>query len=287
MKAIYERELKSWFSGMMGYAVVAFILLFGGIYTMALNLHAQYAGFQYVLNNMVLIFMVVTPLLTMRAIAEERRQKTDQLLYALPIGMSAVVVGKYLAMITVLFVPLAMMGFYPLLLSAYGTVPMAASYGTLLAFFLMGAALIAMGLFVSSLTDNQAVAAVGCLIVTLINYFLSPLASFVPGTASASLAALTLATLVLGAIVWLLTKHTLAACLTVIVCEGALVAVRFAAPAAFEGLFSRIMGQLSVFERFFSFMNGIFDVTALVYFVTVIAVFLFLTVQSLEKRRWS
>ena len=133
MNAVYRREIRAYFTGMTAYVFIAFLLLFAGIYTMAYNLTSAYPNFEYVLQSMSIIFLIAIPILTMRVIAEERRQKTDQLLYALPIGMTRVVLGKYLAMITVVAIPCVIMGFYPLILRSFGNVPLGTAYGTLLA----------------------------------------------------------------------------------------------------------------------------------------------------------
>ena len=95
MKAIYKRELKAYFNNILGYIFCAFILLFIGIYTMAINLNGASANFEYAIGNMGFIYLIAVPIITMRAIAEERKQKTDQLLYSLPISMSEVVLGKF------------------------------------------------------------------------------------------------------------------------------------------------------------------------------------------------
>jgi ABC-2 type transport system permease protein len=165
---------------------------------MALNLFQQFPNFEYVLSNISFIFIIIIPVLTMRAIADERKQKTDQLLYSLPLSLTQIVMGKFFALLAVLLVPVAIMGIYPLILSMFGQVLMGAAYGTLLAFFLLGATLIAMGLFISSLTDNQAMAAVVCFIIMLLNFYLKSLSSNVPGTANASLFRLAIVILLLG-----------------------------------------------------------------------------------------
>ena len=287
MKAIYLRELKSYFSSLTGYAFIAFMLFFAGVYTMSFNLSQQLAHFEYVYSNMTLIFIFLTPIITMRAIAEERKQKTDQLLYALPVSMSEVVMGKYLAMITVLAVPLLVISVYPLILSNYGDITFATVYGTQLAFFLLGAALIAMGLFISSLTESQAIAAVLCILVVLVNYFMSSLAGFLPGTAPASAIALTITLALLCLALWSLVQDSTVAMLVFILGEGALLVVMVLNPTVLEGLFPRIMESLSVFDNFYDFVYGVFDITSIVFFLSVIFLFVFLTVQSLEKRRWS
>ena len=193
MKAVFRRELSSYFTGLSGYVFGAFLLLFAGIYTMAYNIRAAVSNFEYVLSSMSFIFLVIVPILTMRVFAEEKRQKTDQLLYSLPLTMTEVVMGKYLAMLVMFLIPLCIIGIYPAVLSHFGKVNLAAAYGALVGFFFLGAALLAVGEFISSVTDSQGVAAGLCFAALLVNYFLASLSSFFSSTAFASFAALTFA----------------------------------------------------------------------------------------------
>ena len=287
MTAVLRHELSSYFTNVTGYVFGAFLLLFAGIYTMVINLQSASPYFEYVLMNMDFIFLIIVPILTMRVIAEERRQKTDQLLYSLPLTMTQVALGKSLAMLVIFLIPVAVIGVYPLVLTAFGAVYLPAAYGALTGFFFLGASLIAIGMFISSLTESQAVAAGLCFVVMLLNYFISSLASYVPSTAFASFLCVAVCILVLGLIFRLLTRSGFAALVLTIVLEGGLVAAYTFRSADFQGLFPNLMEQLSLFDRFYEFVNGTFDLTAIVYYLTVIAVFVFLTVQSLEKRRWS
>jgi len=287
MRAIVKRELNSYYKSLTGYIFAAFALLFAGIYVMAINLKGGYANFEYVVNNMAFVFLLCIPILTMRVLAEERRQKTDQLLYSLPIGMGRVVCGKYLAMLPVIASPLLVMCLYPLMLSAYGDVPLRLAYGTLFAFFLLGATLAAIGMFVSALTENQAASAGLCFAVMLLLYFLSDLAGYVPETATASYLALAVLILAVGIILYLLTKNAVFGAGLTLLGEGGLLLWFKLDSARFENLFPTFMKALSPFERFSGFVDGTFDLSAVVYFLTVIGLFLFLTVQAMEKRRWS
>ncbi len=287
MGAIYEREVKSYFNTMSGYMVCAFLLLFAGVYTMAYNLNYGYANFEYVLQGMSFIFMIVVPVLTMRSIAEERRQKTDQLLYALPVSMTRIVLGKYLAMLTVFALPVAVLALYPLLLSSFGTISFVTAYGALVGFAFMGAAFIAVGLFISSLTENQAIAAVLCFLVLLVNYFLTATTEFVSESSTASFIAITIVVVAIALILRFMTKNTFAAVMTFLVLEIVLALVFSFASDALSGLLTTAMEKLSLFDRFDTFVSGVFDITSLVFYVVTAGVFLFFTVQSLEKRRWS
>ena len=287
MSAIFERELKGYFRSVTGYIFTAFILLFAGIYTMVINLSNALSQFEYVLSNMSFVFIIAIPVLTMRVIAEERRQKTDQLLYALPMSMNKIVLGKYFAMLAVLAVPVVIMMLYPLLLSFFGPLNYKTCYAALLGFFLLGAALAAVGMFISSLTENQVIAAVICVAVMLLSYFLTDLANYVPKSAAASFGALLIAALALAMIFYLLTHNGIITVVIGVVLGAADIVTYAVSPATMEGLFPKIMQQLSVFDRFYTLVQGVFDVTALVYLLAVCVVFVYFTVQAMEKRRWS
>ena len=287
MRAVYLKELRLNFTGFTGYLYGAFILLFVGIYTMAINLSGGYAQFEYVLESMAFIYLIACPVLTMRAFAEEKRSKTDQLLYSLPIRLSDVVVGKYLAMLTVSLLPVAVVSAYPLLLSGYGHVDMRSAYASILMFFLLGACLTSIGMFISSVTENQVTSAVVTLVIMLITYFMTSLASYVSTASSSSLIALSALALVLAAIVYLFTKNLSVAFLTAAALVGALLIAYAIDASAFSGLFPALMKKLSLFERFYGTIGGMFDLTAIVYYLSIIGAFLFFTTEMLEKRRWS
>ncbi len=287
MSAVYKHEVSSYFTNVTGYVFGAFLLLFAGIYMMAYNLRSAYTNFEYVLGGMSFVFLVTVPILTMKIIAEEKRQRTDQLLYSLPMGMTEIVLGKYLALLTVFALPVLIICVYPLVLRLFGNVWLPAAYSAVLGFYLLGAALIAIGMFISSITESQAVAAGLCFVVMLLNYFITSLASFASSTASGSLLAFTVLVLLIGALFRLMTRSGFASIVLMIVLEGALLLGFILDSSAFEGLFPEVMEQLSLFDRFYGFIDGVFDLRSVVYFLSVAAVFVFLSVQSLEKRRWS
>lgn len=287
MNAIFKRELSSYFNSVGGYVFGAFLLLFAGIYSMVYNLQNALPDFSYVLSSMSFVFMVIIPVLTMRVLAEERRQKTDQLLYSLPLSMTEVVLGKYAAMLVMLLIPSAILSVYPLILCSFGPIHLPTCFGALVGFFLLGAALISIGLFVSSVTESQAVAAGLCFVVMLINYYINALSGYVATTAFSSYAAFAVLILILALIIRLMTRSSSAAVLVGGVLEGLLLAAYLLKSTLFEDLFPTMMEELSLFERFYTFVEGVFDLTAVVYFISVIALFLFLSVQSMERRRWS
>ncbi len=287
MTAVFKHELRSYFHSLTAYVFGAFLLAFVGIGAMMYNIQKAVSNFEFVLSFGCLIFVVIVPVLTMRVIAEERRQKTDQLLYSLPISTVEVIMGKYLALLVVYLVPLLVVSIYPLIFSQFGEVYLPTAYGSIVAFFLLGAALIAVGMFLSSLTDNQGFAAGIGIAVILLNYYSVSLSEYVSSSSFGAVAALLVIILLLSWVIRHLTGNdTLASvlCLALIV---ALMVLYVTNSGALEGLLPNVMEKLSLFERFYVFVNGMFDLTGVVYYLTVAAFFLFLSVQSLEKRRYN
>ena len=287
MSAIFKHELRSYFHSLTAYVFGAFLLAFMGLGAMLYNIQAAYSNFEFVLSFGSLVMVVIVPILTMRVLAEERRQKTDQLLYSLPITTLEIILGKYLAMLVLFLIPMAVISLYPLIFSQFGDVYLPTSYGSILAFYIMGSALIALGMFISSLTDNQGLAAGVGIAVILLNYYSVSLSEQVSSTAMGTVVASLVLIVLLGAVIRFLTKNENLAfwcCIVLVVLLGA---VFYLDPSAFGGLLPRLMSSLSLFDRFNNIVNGVFDMTAIDYYLSVIVFFLFLSVQSLEKRRYN
>ena len=287
MGAIFRHELRNYFHSLTAYVFGAFLLAVVGLGSVLYNLQAAVSNFEFVLSFASIIFVVIVPILTMRTLAEKRRQRTDQLLYSLPITTTQVVLGKYFALLVVYLIPLAVVSLYPLLFSQFGEVYLPTSYGSLFAFFMMGAALLAVGMFLSSLTDNQGFAAGIGIAAILLNYYSVSLAEYTSSTAMGSLIALYVIALLLGVVIHNLTRNENLAYGVTLVLIAALSVAYFVNSSAFEGLLPDIMTKLSLFRQFNSFVNGAFDLTAIVYYVSVMGFFLFLSVQSMEKRRYN
>ena len=284
MLAVCKHELRMYFQTLTAYVFGAFLLVVVGIGAMLYNLQAAVSNFEYVLSFSSLVFAVI---LTMRTLAEERRQRTDQLLYSLPISTLQVILGKYLALLAVFLAPLCLIAVYPLVFAQFGEVYLPTSYGSLFAFFLLGAALLAVGLFLSSLTENQGFAAGLSVAVILFNYYSVTLSEYVTATAQASALALFVLAAGAGLLVKALTRSENLAIAVGLPLMAAVVIVYFLDAGLFEGLLPDIMSALSLFERLNVFVNGVFDLTAVVFYLSVAAFFLFLSVQSLEKRRYN
>lgn len=287
MKAVFRHELSSYFRNMTGYLFIGFLLLFVGVYSYVYNIQNSLSNFEYVLSGMSFVFLLIIPVLTMGVIADEKRRNTDQLLYSLPLSMTEVVLGKYFAMLTVLLIPTVIICIYPLILNLFGNVYLMKTFGAIIGFFFLGAALIAVGMFVSSLTESPAVAAGICFLLLLLNYFMSSLSGYLPATATPSLIALTALVLITALIIWLMTRSVVAAGIFAAAGVSILVILYLVNATWFAGLFPKIMSGLSLFERFNSFVDGVFDVKALIFYLTVCVLFVFLSIQSMDKRRWS
>ncbi len=272
---------------MHGYVFGAFLLLFSGIFCFASNLKGGFTQFEYALQNTSFIFMLIVPVVTMKCIAEEKHQRTDQLLYSLPISTTQVVIGKFLAIYTVFLIPLLLMCVYPPILGLFGEVNYAATYSCMFGFFLLGGALLSLGVFISSLTESQVIAAVVSFITVLLCYFMTSLASLMPATPLVSAIAFTVVSAIIGLCVYALAKDWWIAGCFALVAEIVVVFFYLRDKTVFEGLFPSVIANLSIYDIYYSFSIGTFDLSAVVYYISIMAVCLFLTVQSLERKRYN
>ena len=236
MFAIYKRELKSYFRTFTGFLFIAVTLFFVGLYFTAVNLLQGYPYFSYAVSSVVILFLISVPVLTMRILAEERRSRTDQLILTAPVSVGGVVMGKFLALLTIFAIPVVLISIYPLILNSFGAIPMAEAYLAVLAFFLYGMMAIAAGVLVSSVTESQVIAAVLTFLVLFLAYMMDSICGLISSTGN---------------------------------------------------LITRILGCLDMYTPFQKLMNGTLDVKSVFYFVSMTALALFLTVQSIQKRRYS
>ncbi len=287
MLAVLRHELSLYYHSMTGYVFGAFLLIFTGIGAMMYNINASVANFEYVLSFISIVFIIIVPILTMRIIADEKKQKTDQLLYSLPISTTDVVVGKFFALCVVYAIPMVIISLYPLLFAKYGDVYLPTSYGSIVAFFFLGLALISIGMFISSLTESQGMAAGICVVVMLFNYYSTSLADYVSSKAVGSLITIIVIMVLIGLIIRFMTKSDFAGYGFAIITSLIALIIYFVNSTILENLLPTVMNQLSLFERFNTFVNGVFDLTGIVYYLSIIVFFLFLSVQSLEKRRYN
>lgn len=236
MWAIYKREVKSFFQSVIGWLFLAAIMALFGLYFYVYNL--AYAS-PYITNTLsatTIILLIAVPVLTMRVLAEERKAKTDQLILTAPVSVGKLVIGKYLAVASVFTIATAIMGVTPLILRFFGEVPLGESYAAVLGFWLFGMTCIAIGTFISSITESQVIAAVLTFAVLFLGYMMSAITQFISSTGN---------------------------------------------------ILTKILNCFDLTSGMDNFFQGCIDIKALIYYATMIVLFLFFTTQSIQKRRWS
>lgn len=234
MRAIYKREIKAYFNSAIGYVYLTVFLFFSGLFVSIYNLASGSGDMSGLFSDLMLVSMIMVPILTMKLMSEEKKQKTDQALLTAPVGLSGIVIGKFLAALTIYTIGLSTTILYAIVFSFFGTIDTWVIIGNMIGSFLMGAAFIAIGMFISNLTENQVVAAVGSIAVLLLLFIIQSLENIFTGQA-----------------------------------------------------FANIINFIALSQRYSNFATGIFNVSDAVYFFSLAAVFIFLTVRTLESRRWS
>lgn len=288
MLAIYKRELKSYFNSMTGCVFIAFLVMFTGIYFMAYNLNAGYPYFSYTLSGSLIVFLVGIPLLTMRSFSEERKTKTDQLLLTAPVSLTKVVLGKYFAMVTVLAVPNVIFCLFPLLIKLQGTAYLLVDYSSIAVFFLLGCVYLAIGMFMSSLTESQIIAFISTFGILLLLYLWDGILSFLPGSALSGMIGILLILTLIVVYIYHMTKNWMLAAGIEAVGIAAALIVYFVKSSLYENLLTKLLGRLALADVFMNISSSnIVDVSGLLLYVSILIIFVFLTIQTIQKRRWS
>ena len=290
MNAIFKRELRSCFHGMIGYVLTAFMLVSTAIYFVALNLGYGLTDFgYYTLYRTIFMLLLYIPVLTMRSFAEERHSRTDQLLLTSPVPMWGIVLGKYFALCVIFAVPCVVDVAMILVLKVLGAtaVSTAANFASLLCYYLMGCAAIAVGVFLSSLTENQIIAAISGAAALLLAYMMPSLRTMFSAGSAVALAVFTAIGAVLSVVAGLRSRSFTLGCLTFAGCCAALTALFLLQSSWLTEAFSAVLSALCLFTPFEDFVNSSFSIPTLVYYLTVAVLFLFFTAQGLEKRRWN
>ncbi|MCD7836784.1 MAG: Gldg family protein [Lachnospiraceae bacterium] len=236
MFAIYKRELKSYLYSFIGFLFIAATLFFLGLYFNVYNVNWGYPYVSYALASVIFLFLISVPILTMRVLAEERRNKTDQLILTAPVSVGSIVIGKFLALMTIFTIPVAVFCIYPFILNLYGDMPLSENVLSILAYFLFGMTAIAIGLFVSSLTESQVISAVISFALIFVGYMMPSICSVFSTTGN---------------------------------------------------LLTAILSCYDLDSPFYALLGGTLDLTAVVYYLSITILMLFLTVQSIQKRRYS
>ena len=233
MLAIYKREMKAYFITPLGYVFLGVFLLVSGFVFCFSTLYQMTSDLTEYFSTMLMCFIILLPLLTMKLFTEEKRARTEQLLLTAPVSVVSIVGAKFLAAYTMFAGATVFSGLYFIFLSFFGNVQIGLLFGNLLAVLLIGMAFIAVGVFVSAVTESQLSAAILTIGILVGFIAVSSLADYIP-------------------VEWL----------------------RFS------------LSALSVFYRFQNFAHGIFDIAALVYYISITLLFLTLTVRAVDRRRW-
>ena len=288
MLAIYKRELRSYFQSMVGCVFIAFLMVFTGIYFVAYNLTAGYPYFSYTLSGSLIVYIVGIRLITMRSFSEERKNRTDQLLLTAPDSLGKVVMGKYLAMVTVIAIPNVIFCIYPLIIKSQGTAYLTVDYISVFVFFLLGCVYAAIGMFMSSLTESQIIAFISTFGILLVLYLWDGILSMLPSSAVSGLAGVLVLLSVAVFYIWNMTGNYIIAGAIEIIGIVAGVVVYIVDSGLYENLLTNLLGKLALANVFTDITsNSIVDVTGIVFYLSIIVVFVFLTAQSIQKRRWS
>lgn len=234
MLAVLKRELSAYFKAPVGYVFIAASFLFSGFFFWMFSLSVGSTDVSGVFQGMFYVYMIFVPILTMRLMAEDNRQKTDQLLLTAPVSLFGLVMGKFLSAYIIFLMGDVIMLIYGVVMSFYASVNWAMILGNFVALALAGGIFVAAGLFISSLTESQMIAAIGSFALNLTLMLITTVSSVIP---------------------W--------------------------------KIVSDVIASLSVFDRYYEFTTGIFSLSNTFFFLSVIVIFLFLTVRVLEKRRWA
>lgn len=288
MLAIMEKELKSYFHSMTGYLFLAVFWAVAGIYFTVYCLAGGRMDFGgYVLSSITILFIAIVPVLTMRLMTDEKKQKTDQLLLTAPIRSTSIILGKYLAVLIVYAIGLLGVFGYAVILSFFGDMVWKTTLTAFVGFFLLGACFLAIGTFISCCCDSQVAAAAVSFGITLLCFLLPSIANYAPGRARYTFVILGVAILCLAFFFYSETKSVKIGAVSGVIGIGALVAAWFIKADLFDNGIARMVDWVSILDRYDNFVNGIFDASSIIYYLSFIVVFVFLSIRTVEKRRWN
>ena len=298
MVAIYKKELRSYFTNAIAWVFMAFFLVLVGLFFFVYNLSGGSLDFSVVYGGIEIFFvLLLIPVLTMKSMADEKHQKTDQLLYTSPVSVGKVVLGKYLALVSLFAMVMLFVSIYPIILQNLAnaaatdgvtyTVNYAVAYGSTLGFFLMGCSYIARGVFISSLTESQVIAAVAIGVLNIFTMMMASIANMLPSNKIFMLVFFLVLIAVLAFCLNLWIHNVWVSALVGILAEVVLAVLYIFFSAKFDGLLYKILSAISFTDRYTNFTYGILDLSALFYYFSVCFLFLFLTVQRIKKQRYN
>lgn len=287
MIAILKRELKAYFLTPIGYIYMALFLLVGGILFAFGNLNTHSSSYSGFLGSILFMFLLATPVLTMRLFTDETRLKTDQLLLTSPVRITEIVMGKYLAALIVFTITLVITIFYAILISVYGDLDVSKTVGGYIGFFLIGCAFISIGMFVSATTENQVVAAIITFAALLLAYIMDAIQSGVPSTQQSGIIFAAIIALSVAAWIYFSTRNLIIT--GVVIAIGAIVIVLLYVfnKTVYIGFIGNVLAWFSLMSRYQNFTSGLLKISSIIYYLSFSAFFIFLTVRLIERRRWS
>lgn len=288
MTAIYKRELRSYFTSMIGCIFSAFLIIIGGIYFMVYNLNGGYPFFSYSLSGVIFMLLFSVPILSMKSFSEERKNKTDQLLLTSPVSIFQIILGKYFAMITVFAVPCLIYCLFPIIIKFQGNAHLLVDYSSILAFFLLGCVYISIGMFLSSLTESPVIAAVSTCGALFLLYMLDNLLNYIPTNAASGLIVTLVVLSCISFIIFHMTKNQIISGIIEGIGLIACIIIYFVKKSFFENLIVNTLEHFVLTDIFYNFaQNYIFDLGGLLFYLSIIVLFVFFTIQTFQKRRWS
>jgi ABC-2 type transport system permease protein len=287
MLAIYKREMRTYLQTPIGYIFSSLFLLVAGLLFVLgnlFNLSPNYAPF---LSSILFIFLLVIPVLTMRLMTDEKRLHTDQLLLTSPVRITSIVLGKFFAAVTVFLVTMAITSLYPIIMSFYGDIDGWESVGSYIGFILLGCSFISIGLFISATTENQVIAAIVTFVALLLSWFMDFIAQGIPTDPTSAF--IFVCVIIVGITVWLYfsTRNLLVPIVISLISIGVALVIFLVDQALYIGFIAKLLSWLSLVNRYNSFPRGILKFDAIIYYLSVCVLFVFLTVRLVEKKRWS
>ncbi|MCB2357725.1 ABC transporter permease [Clostridium estertheticum] len=287
MLAVFLKELRSYFTSAIGYIFIGTFLLIAGIFFTMYNLLAASPTYNSTLQSLITIFLFIIPILTMKIISEETKTKTDQLLFTSPLKIRDIILGKYFAAVAIFTISLLITVLYPLILSMFGTVSPSEIFTGYIGMFLLGATLISIGLFVSSLTENQVTSAVISFGVLLFIFLIDSIEQALPSTRISSIIFVLVMVGVFAFGVYFSTKNIYAASVTAVAGIIITIGIYLAKKELFDGMIQKVFEWFSLIKRYDLFSQGILSLNSVVYYLSFIVAFVFLTIRMVDKRRWS
>jgi ABC-2 type transport system permease protein len=287
MLAIFKRELRAYFLTPIGYLYMGLFLLLTGFFFTFNNIFSQSSHFTGFLGSIINIYFFTIPLLTMRLFSEEKRQKTDQLLLTSPVSITGIVCGKFLAALTVYCGTLAFTALYAVVIAVYGDLQAWETLGSYIGFIFIGASYISVGLFVSTVTENQFTAALVSFFAFMFIWSIDPVSQMVPSDIRSGIISAVVLLSILLVFIYFSTRNWVIILGVALVGSFIIGGFYLFKQDVFFGFIRKILGWFSLNRRYQSFSMGLLKFDSLLYYASFSFFFLFLTIRLIEKRRWN